>query len=115
MESVTKLELRTGRKPVGTFKLAAVGALAAGLTYWFGFREECVDLGDAGMGLERCDDPLEAKWGVVAVAAGGALVGGLLGRFIKVSYREEVPPERWRVQPIATLEGRIGLAASVKF
>jgi hypothetical protein len=111
IESVTKIELRTGRKPAGTVRFAAIGAVACGLTYWFGFREKCVDVGGTG----ECDDPLKMKWGVVAVAAGGAVVGGLLGTFIKVSYWEEVPLDQLRVQPVATPDGRFGLAASLRF
>ncbi len=45
----------------------------------------------------------------------GALVGMGIGAFIKSERWEEVPLDRLTVLPQVTLDGRLGLAASVRF
>ena len=45
----------------------------------------------------------------------GTAIGGLIGAFIRSDRWEEVPLDQLRVQPVATVDGRFGLAVSLSF
>jgi hypothetical protein len=53
--------------------------------------------------------------GVLLGGAGGAGIGALIGASSKTDRWEEIPLDRWRVTPVATRDGRFGLAASLRF
>lgn len=111
LASVTRLETPRGRKS----KMVA-GAIIGGLVVGSGSYATWAHICDPGeeRGSQVCG------WGVVSTMAlagtgGGFLLGGLIGALIKTDRWEEVPLNPLRVQPVATLDGRIGLAASVSF
>jgi len=53
--------------------------------------------------------------GTVGGVAIGALIGGVVGRLAGRGGWEAIPLEQLRVQPVASVDGRFGLAASLRF
>ena len=104
VEFVSELEAYRGRKSNSGWG-AVIGA-GAGLV-WATYRA-----------TEECPGPLceeQIALGSTLCVGGGAIIGSLIGLAVRTDRWEEVPLEGLRLQPVATFDGRFGLAASVRF
>ncbi len=102
VDSITALDVSRGRKPFGVLKGAGIGLLV-GVVVYSNYPDREVDEGNVGILVGG------------AFGAAGALVGAGVGTLVRTDRWEEVPLERLRLRPVATFDGRFGLAASVRF
>ncbi len=109
--TITRLEVSRGRRSgaSGALRGLLIGGGAGTLVGLVAVLSTC-NKDDA--------DPLECGYawdGFAIVASIGALLGTTLGALSPGERWEGVPLERLRLQPLATPDGRFGLAASVRF
>jgi len=109
---VTRLDVHRGRG-VSETRLAAMSfgglALGAGIGWVIG---KVIDASESEGGLQL---HLAPGYGAAIGAPIGWVVGTVAGLLIKTDKWENVPLDRLRLQPVATPDGRFGLAASVRF
>jgi hypothetical protein len=110
--SLERFEVHAGRqghvwRGVGIgFLAGAVSGAALGATANCASSESCSPFESTGQVVAA---------GAVIVGLGGAVVGGIVGAFIKTDKWEEVPLDNLRVSIVPQREGRFALAASVRF
>jgi hypothetical protein len=123
-DSVTKLELRARGSTrtrvdvhrgtrIHPVRGAAIGFLVGGVATGIYFAIYCDPMADRdACGGSRTEAGL-------GYGAFGGLIGGFFGMLFGAAIRtdrwEEVPLDQLRVQPVATLDGRLGLAALLRF
>ena len=112
IDSISRIRVRHRARNVGTGAaigagvLGTLGAIVAG-TGCASSSGELVDCSDAW--------PAVAVLGAFAGMIVGAPVGALFGALATSDSWEDVPLREFRVHPIASANGRLGLAASVRF
>jgi hypothetical protein len=109
LAEVTRLEIYAGRRSRAGIGAVVVGILGFASSYWY-LHGMCSYYGGQ---YDNCTtDPVP-----LALLGGGlgAVVGAGIGVLFRSDRWEEVRIERVRLQPVATSDGRFGLAASVGF
>ena len=108
LSSVTRLDVSRGERSQWARGLGVgfLGGALIGAVY-----------GGTHAGTDAWDLPTEVAVGLGAAffGAGGALVGGIAGYFIKTDRWEEVPLERLSVSLAPQRDGRLALGFSVRF
>ncbi len=107
---VTRLDVRRDRSKVPVIAGVGVGVVLGAVV-----GHAVADTGNCPGGIVDFCPAEQTAGAIVGGAIIGGLAGGLLGLAIPVSSWREVPLDRLRVQPVATLDGRLGLAVSVSF
>jgi hypothetical protein len=116
--TITRLEVAAGQKSDWLMG-GVVGVLLGGALGGTGTYLVCQSL-DVGFGTPTSAETeaacrSDAVKGLIAGSVGGAIIGMGIGSLIKTERWEEVPLERLRLQPVATFDGRVGLAVSLRF
>jgi hypothetical protein len=109
MASLTRFEVRRGRKSVGAVTYAALGAVAGTMMVLVAEPRQCLE------DVEPECPAVEVRWELAAGAAAGALLGALAGTLIKTDRWEEVPLDQLRVSLAPQREGRLSIGLSVAF
>ena len=116
--AITRLEVAAGQKSNWLIG-GVVGVLLGGALGGTGTYLVCQSL-DLGFGTPTSGEREAAcrsgaVKGLIAGGVGGAIIGMGIGALIKTDRWKEVPLDRLRLQPVATFDGRFGIAASVRF